>query len=165
MSKHKTLLIKDMTITAVFTALVFAATSIYIPFTDGGIIHFGNVPLITAAILFGKNKGAFAGAVGMTLFNLLNPLAHWAPYTFVISGAQGYITGLIAEKLSGNRNAVNITAITAGGVIRVAGYYLAGIVVLGGPILPLQAVPVNIMQIVLAGAVTIPLLGKLKKGV
>ena len=65
---------KDLVETALLTTLVFVATAfinIRLPIlSSGGLVHLGNVILFAAAILFGKKKGAIAGAVGMAIFDL-----------------------------------------------------------------------------------------------
>ncbi len=70
-SKFKT---KDMVETALLTALVFVATAfinIRLPIlATGGLVHLGTVMLFVTAIVFGKEKGAIAAAVGMAIFDL-----------------------------------------------------------------------------------------------
>ena len=128
-------------------------------------MHLGNVCLFFAAIVFGKRKGAFAGAFGMSLFNLLSPLglAIWAPFTFVIRGFMGYTIGAIAEKRGGKSIWLNITAIAAGGAIQICGYYIAELILYGNPISPLMSIPGDIIQIVASSVLVIPLLGRLCK--
>ena len=90
-----------LSITALFVALTYVFTAfvnIRLPIAaNGGLIHLGNVPLFIAAILFGRKVGAIAGGVGMALFDLLSGWTLWAPFTLVIVGLMGYVTGLIAE--------------------------------------------------------------------
>ena len=52
--------------------------------------------LFIVAIVFGKEKGAIAGAVGMAIFDLSSGWALWAPFTFVVRGIMGYMIGSIA---------------------------------------------------------------------
>ena len=96
-SRFKT---KDMVETALLTALVFVATSfinIRLPIAaNGGLVHLGTVMLVIAAVVFGKEKGAIAGAVGMALFDLSSGWAVWAPFTFIIRGVMGYMIGAIS---------------------------------------------------------------------
>ena len=65
---------------------------------NGGLIHLGNVPLFIAAFVYGKKTGAIAGAFGMGLFDLLSGWALWAPFTFIIVGAMGFLAGLISKR-------------------------------------------------------------------
>ena len=91
---------RDLAETSLLIALVFIATrfiNIRLPLAStGGLVHLGNTMLFIAAIVFGKRKGAIAGAFGMGLFDLLSEWAIWAPFTFVVRGVMGYIIGSIA---------------------------------------------------------------------
>ena len=159
--------VKDLAITGVLAALVLAATMftvIPLPFAvhTGGTMHLGNVALFISAIIFGRKKGAFAGAVGMSLFNLLTPLPlqKWALFTFIIRGVMGYSMGWIAEKGHGKSLKFNIIAILCGGAIQIVGYYIAGLVFYD-PIVLLSGIPGDVVQIILSGIVVIPVLGRL----
>ena len=101
---------RDLAETSLLIALVFIATrfiNIRLPLAStGGLVHLGNTMLFIAAIVFGKRKGAIAGAFGMGLFDLLSEWAIWAPFTFVVRGVMGYIIGSIAW--SGNKKGESI---------------------------------------------------------
>ena len=77
--------VTDIAITGVCIALTLVATAfinIRLPIAaNGGLVHLGNVPLFLAAIIYGKKTGAFAGAFGMGLFDLLSGWTLWAPFT------------------------------------------------------------------------------------
>ena len=66
---------KDFALNGVLIALVFIATyfiQIRLPISiNGGLVHLGNVVLFTIAILFGRQKGAIAGAFGMGIFDVI----------------------------------------------------------------------------------------------
>ena len=119
--------VTDIAITGVCIALTLVATAfinIRLPIAaNGGLVHLGNVPLFLAAIIYGKKTGAFAGAFGMGLFDLLSGWTLWAPFTFVIVGLMGYTVGKITENRVGFR--WNVLAIAAACVIKVVGYYIA----------------------------------------
>ncbi|MDF2535296.1 MAG: transporter component, partial [Bacillales bacterium] len=89
----------NITLNAILIALVLVATmfiNIKLPISiNGGLIHVGNVPLLIAAIVFNKKRGAIAGAFGMGLFDILSGWTAWAPYTFIIRGVMGYVIGMI----------------------------------------------------------------------
>ena len=97
--------VKFLTVTAVATALVYVFTAfvnIRLPFApNGGLIHLGNVPLFVFAIIYGRKTGAIAGGIGMGLFDLLSGWTLWAPFTLIIAGSMGYLTGRITEKKKG----------------------------------------------------------------
>ncbi|KIY23238.1 ECF transporter S component [Mesobacillus subterraneus] len=162
MSKTKTLVIN-----ALFIALTLVATmfiNIKLPIMgNGGLIHLGNVPLFIAAFVFGRKTGAIAGAFGMGLFDLISGWAVWAPFTFIIVGLMGYLAGLIAEKMPGKKVIVYSLAVIVAMLIKIVGYYFAEVVLYGNWIQPFGSIPGNIMQVVLAGLIVIPLAGRIKK--
>lgn len=162
MSKTKTLVIN-----ALFIALTLVATmfiNIKLPIMgNGGLIHLGNVPLFIAAFVFGRKTGAIAGAFGMGLFDLISGWAVWAPFTFIIVGLMGYLAGLMAEKIPGKKGIVYSLAVIVAMLIKIVGYYFAEVVLYGNWIQPFGSIPGNIMQVVLAGLIVIPLAGRIKK--
>ncbi|WVE39835.1 ECF transporter S component [Priestia megaterium] len=151
---------------ALFIALTFVATmfiNIKLPIMgNGGLIHLGNVPLFIAAFLYGKKTGAIAGAFGMGLFDLISGWTAWAPFTFIIVGAMGFLAGLISEKAPGKRALVNTLAVVAALIVKIVGYYFAEVILYGNWILPLGSIPGNVMQVVIAGIIVVPLVGRLK---
>ncbi|WP_066255782.1 ECF transporter S component [Neobacillus drentensis] len=160
---------RTIVINALFIALTLVVTmfiQIRLPLMgNGGLIHLGNVPLFIAALVYGKKTGAIAGAFGMGLFDIISGWTLWAPFTFVIVGTMGFLVGLISEKVPGKRALVNTLAIATALIIKVVGYYFTEVILYGNWIQPFGSVPGNIMQVVIAGIVVIPLVGRLKKRV
>ena len=168
-SSTRTTSTRTIVINALFIALTFVATmfiNIRLPLMgNGGLIHLGNVPLFIAALVYGKKTGAVAGAFGMGLFDLISGYTLWAPFTFVIVGAMGFIAGLISEKVPGNRILVNTLAVATALIIKVVGYYFAEVIIYGNWVQPFGSVPGNILQVGIAGIIIVPLVGRLKKRV
>lgn len=166
-SNRSRVAIKTLVIDALFIALTLVATmfiNIRLPLMgNGGLIHLGNVPLFVAAIIFGKKTGAIAGAFGMGLFDLLSGWAAWAPFTFIVVGAMGYVTGLISEKLKVKPIIANTVAMFAALLIKIIGYYLAEVILYGNWIMPFGSIPGNVMQVVAAAVVVLPIAESLKK--
>jgi uncharacterized membrane protein len=158
---------KNLVINALFIALTLVATmfiNIKLPIMgNGGLIHMGNVPLFIAAFVFGKKTGAIAGAFGMGLFDLISGWAVWAPFTFLIVGAMGFLSGLISEKVPGKRVVVNTLAIAVALIIKIVGYYFAEVILYGNWLQPFGSIPGNVMQVVIAGIIVVPLAGRIKK--
>lgn len=159
---------KTLVINALFIALTLAATmfiNIRLPFMmgNGGLIHLGNVPLFIAAMVYGKKTGALAGAFGMGMFDLISGWTAWAPFTFVIVGLIGFTVGIITEKLNFKPVVVNTIAIIAALIIKVVGYYFAEVILYGNWIQPFGSVPGNVMQIVVAGIIVLPIVDRIKK--
>lgn len=159
--------VKDMVITSLLIGLVFIFTrfiNIRLPISiNGGLIHLGNVMLFVSAIVFGKKKGAMAGAFGMALFDIMSGWMAWAPFTFVIRGAMGYIIGSIAEKREGKNIIYNIFGIILGGIIMIAGYYITEGILYGNWISPMTSIPGNITQILVGALLGLPTVIALKK--
>jgi uncharacterized membrane protein len=158
---------KALVINALFIALTVVATmfiNIKLPIMgNGGLIHLGNVPLFIAALIYGKKTGAIAGAFGMGLFDLISGWALWAPFTFIIVGTMGFLAGLIAEKVPGKRIFVNTLAVAAALIIKIVGYYFAEVILYANWIQPIGSVPGNVLQVVIAGIIVVPLVGRLNK--
>lgn len=157
--------VRFLTITAVATALVYVFTAfinVRLPISiNGGLIHLGNVPLFLFAILFGKKTGAIAGGIGMGLFDLLSPYAVWAPFTLIIAGAMGFITGWITEKKKG----IQWYALAMGAalVIKIAGYYIAEGLIYGNWMAPLTSIPGNLVQVGMAFLIVMVIAEPLKR--
>lgn len=157
---------KALVINALFIALTIVATMINIKLPimgNGGLIHLGNIPLFIAALVYGKKTGAIAGAFGMALADFLSPWAAWAPFTFIIVGAMGFLVGLISEKVPGKREYVYILAVAVALIIKIVGYYFAEVILYGNWIQPFGSIPGNVMQVIIAGIIVVPLVGRLKK--
>lgn len=155
-----------MVTTAFFIALTYVITgyiNIRIPFlaANGGLVHLGNVPVFVAAALYGRRSAALSGAVGMALFDLTCGWVAWAPFTFVVCGMIGWIFGFFTEKHSSKRYL--IVGILAALAVKIAGYYLAEGVIYGNWIAPVASIPGNIVQILAAGVIAVPLILALQK--
>ena len=157
----------DIAITGVCIALTLVATAfinIRLPIAaNGGLVHLGNVPLFLAAIIFGKKTGAFAGAFGMELFDLLSGWTLWAPFTFVIVGLMGFAVGKITENRIGFR--WNVLAIAVACVIKVVGYYIAEVIIYRNWIAPVLSIPGNLVQIGVAAVIVLPIVEIVRKAV
>lgn len=159
---------QKLTITALFIALTFLATwliKVQIPFfaAKGGLIHLGNVPLFIAAMVYGRKTGAIAGAFGMALFDLMGGWFLWAPGTFVVVGLMGYTVGLICEKSKLNPHITNAIAVAVALAIKIVGYYIVEGLIYGNWIAPAASIPGNIIQVVTAGVIVLPIIERIKK--
>lgn len=158
----------DITQTAIFTALVFLATSSFrVPVVPGaGLIHTGTVVLFIVATCFGPIKGALAGSFGMALFNLTTEWAVWAPYTFVIRIVMGYLIGRIAncKGAQGRSWKLNILALLLSGIWFIPATYIAQLMITGADwYIPLAAIPGNLAQLGLALVFGLPVIPKMVK--
>lgn len=158
---------KMLVINALFIALTLVATmfiNIRLPFMgNGGLVHLGNIPLFLAAIIYGKKTGAIAGGFGMGLFDLISGWTAWAPFTFVIVGAMGFVCGLISEKGEKHPYLFNALGMFAALIIKIVGYYFAEVILYQNWIAPLGSIPGNILQVVIAAIIVFPFADRLKK--
>ena len=158
--------VKEITITAMFIALVFVFTAfinIRLPIGgNGGLIHLGNIPLFIAAFIFGKKTGCIAGGVGMALFDLLSGWTIWAPFTLVIVGLMGYVVGYIAKKSEKRKTLAYLLAIILACIIKVFGYYFAEVMLYGNFLAPIASIPGNVIQVSFAGVVTLLVVKQLR---
>ena len=154
-----------ITLTAMFIVLTYIFTLIGVNITVGlgGYLHLGNIPLLVAAIFFGKKIGAVSAGVGMALFDILSPYAIWAPYTLIIGLATGFVVGLITEKRK--TTPWIIVAVIAAIVVKVVGYYFAEVMIYGNWIAPFISIPANVLQVVIAAVVVLAILKPLRTAV
>ena len=168
-SSQKSSKTRELVLSALLISLVFVATkfiNIRLPISiNGGLIHLGNAMLFLIAIVFGKRKGAIAGAFGMGLFDIVSGWTAWAPFTFVIRGVMGYIIGSMAYSKNRNGNNIiwNITAILISGCWMIVGYYMTEGLLYGNWIAPATSIPGNIIQIVIGAIIGLPLAKALKR--
>lgn len=82
-----------------FVTFTFLQIKIPVPGGDATSIHFGNVFLVLAALLLGGTYGGLAGAIGMTIADLMDPVYILvAPKTFILKLCIGLIIGAIAHR-------------------------------------------------------------------
>ena len=104
MKQPKSPFVHKLTLAAMFAALCyvgFAFFQIKIPVGDDSTsFHLGNVFCVLAALCIGGFAGGMAGAVGMTIGDLFDPVyITSAPKTFVLKLGIGLIAGLVAHKV------------------------------------------------------------------
>lgn len=83
--------------TALMIALIFVGTfSIRIPNpATGGYFHMGDSMIFLSVLILGKRDGAFAGALGGALADLLCGAAIWSGPTLIIKFIMAWIMGII----------------------------------------------------------------------
>jgi uncharacterized membrane protein len=161
-STVKIIVVDGLAIALVLVAALFV--HIRIPIAGvGGMIHLGDLPLFVFALLYGRKTGFLAGAFGLTLFDLLSGWTLWAPFTFVIAGAVGFIAGATGEKNPGGEIAPYMLSVLAANAITVAGYYIAEGFLYGNWLAPVGSVPVNFLQVTLAAVLALPIAKRLKQ--
>ncbi|MDR5683963.1 MAG: ECF transporter S component [Armatimonadota bacterium] len=157
---------RHLTTGALATALVTAATmAIRIPVpATGGYINLGETMIYLTALLFGPVFGLVAGAIGSALADVLAGYASYAPFTFVIKGAEGWLVGWIAwrglrgmQAHMGRMVASALVACAVGGAWMVFGYYVTQAFLLElGPQAAAAELPGNLFQVGSGIVVAVP---------
>ena len=84
-----------------FVSFTFLQIKIPMPGGDATSLHIGNAFCVLAALLLGGFYGGLAGAVGMTIADVIDPVYILvAPKTFVLKFCIGLITGAVAHKVA-----------------------------------------------------------------
>jgi uncharacterized membrane protein len=136
---------RTLAVTAVMTAVVFVLTGLVrVPTPARGYIHLGDAAIFFSAFAFGPWVGAVAGGLGTGLADVAGGYPQWAVFSLLIHGAQGWVVGWASEKWPGLAGLV-VSAIV-GGVVVVAGYLGAGILLMGTAA-ALGELPMNILQV------------------
>ena len=159
---------RNIALYGLFTALIYLATNLIIPGeTLGGLFHLGNVMAFTIAIVFGKKAGAVSAALGMTLFDLTTPWAMYAPFTFIIRFAMGYVLGYLAfihEEDNKKSVIFTILGIIISTIIMLVGYYITEYILVGNFIAAAKTIYGNFMQCVVGAILGLPLAASLRVG-
>ena len=105
MKRENTTLIK-VTETALMAALcyvtfTFLQIKIPLPGGDASSIHIGNAVCVLAALMIGGVYGGLAGAIGMSIADIMDPIyITVAPKTFILKLCIGLITGFVAHRIA-----------------------------------------------------------------
>lgn len=153
---------KKIVLNGLMTALVCIATMVIQVPTPGtnGYVNVGDAVIFITSILFGPLAGMLAGGVGSALADLLSGYPHWALFTLIIKGLEGYLVGIIVNK--SNTISRNIFSISIGIVVMVIGYFLAGAILKGSFIVSAASIPSNIVQGIVSMIIAVPLALSLK---
>jgi uncharacterized membrane protein len=119
-----------------------------------GYINVGDAMIFTTSLTFGSYIGGVAGGLGSALADLSAGYGYFAPFTLLIKGCEGLVSGFISNRKTFSRD---VLAVFIGGVIMVSGYFLAEAFLLGyGIPAALTEVPGNTIQIAVGAIVGIP---------
>lgn len=94
-----------LVLTALFAALSYVVFSflqikINLPGGDATSFHLGNAVVVLGALLIGGPLGGLAGAIGMSIGDLFDPIyLVYVPKTFVLKLGIGLIAGAVAHGL------------------------------------------------------------------
>ena len=84
-----------------YVAFTFLQIKIPMPGGDATSLHIGNAVCVLGALLLGGWYGGLAGAIGMTIADIMDPVyITVAPKTFILILCIGLIVGLVAHKFA-----------------------------------------------------------------
>lgn len=84
-----------------YVSFTFLQIKIPMPGGDATSLHIGNAFCVLAALLLGGMYGGLAGAVGMTIADIMDPVyITVAPKTFILKFCIGLIVGLVAHRIA-----------------------------------------------------------------
>ena len=84
-----------------FVSFTFLQIKIPLPGGDATSLHIGNAFCVLGALILGGWYGGLAGAIGMTIADILDPIyIVGAPKTFVLKLCIGLIVGFVAHRIA-----------------------------------------------------------------
>lgn len=154
---------RKIVLNGLLTALVCIATMVIQIPTPGtnGYINVGDGIIFISSILFGPASGMVAGGIGSALADILSGYSHWALFTLIIKGFEGYLVGVIIR--SNHTIIKNIFATGIGSLVMITGYFLAGGILNGSFIASAASIPSNIVQGMVSMVIAIVLSNCLSK--
>ena len=149
---------KKIVLNGLMISLVCLATmAIQIPVpSTNGYVNIGDTIIFITSILFGPIPGMIAGGIGSALADILSGYTHWALFTLIVKGLEGYVVGFIINKFK-NTSLNIILSTLLGSVIMVFGYFVFGAYLSGGFGVSLLSVPSNCIQGVVSIFLAVPL--------
>ena len=144
--------LRHLTLTGIFTALIFVFTAfIHIP-SYTGYVHIGDGFLYLAASILPLPYAMFAGAAGAVLSDCLTGFAIWAPGSFVIKTVSVLFFTWKKTRILGKRN---LLALIPAAALCVGGYYLYEVLLYGNFLTPAYGAIGNVVQAAFSSAVYI----------
>lgn len=153
---------KKIVLNGLMISLVCLATmaiQIPVPGTNG-YVNIGDAIIFITSILFGPTPGMIAGGIGSALADILSGYTHWALFTLIVKGLEGYVVGFIINKFK-NTSLNIILSTLLGSVIMVFGYFVFGAYLSGGFGVSLLSVPSNCIQGIVSIFLAVPLASSL----
>ena len=90
-----------LVLTALLAALCYVGYALLPALSaDGTKIHFGNAFVVLASFLLGGGNGGLAGAIGLSLADILGGFAESAPRTFITKLVIGLVAGFVAHRIA-----------------------------------------------------------------
>lgn len=146
--------VRLMSLTGIFTAVVFIFTAYFHIPSHTGYTHVGDGFIYIAACFLPLSYAIFVGASGALLADCLTGFAIWAPGSVVIKTVAVLFFSCKCKKIISLRN---ILALIPASVICIVGYYLYESFITGNFIVPVTGIPGYITQSVLSSILFVAL--------
>ena len=160
--KNLTLGPRTMALIAIMTAVTIVFTlAVRVPFAPTrGYFTLADVGVYFAAFAFGPSIGFIVGGLGTGLADILGGYAHFAIWSFLIHGLQGFVAGYLGHRREWSGT---IAGWLAGAVVMIGGYFLVEYWLEGfGPAAG-EAMTVNLPQVIIGGLVAMGLLAAVRR--
>ena len=143
------MLLKKLTLTAIFMALSCVATMVIRIPTMAGYTNLGDGVVLLGAYFLGPLPGFLAGGVGSMLADLLGGYGYYMPGTFLVKGGLAWIAAMLIRKFC--KEAIpNVPGMIGAGLVgecwMVLGYWLYDALLMASPAGALAGVPSNLVQ-------------------
>ncbi len=152
--KHESRLALRVALIAVLTAVTAVFTIVVrVPTPIKGYISLCDVAIVFSAYLFGPWTALLSGGLGTAIADVIGGYSQWAPFSFLIHGAQGALIGALAKKYSKTEvisdASVVVVALAGslGVIVMAGGYYLVGGLFYGFEA-AITEIPLNLLQAV-----------------
>lgn len=144
-NKNKKIL--NLSLAAVFAAIIFLATMIHVGIGfNGGYVHLGDALIYLCAAFLPAPYAASAAGIGAGLADVASGAPAWVPATVLIKALSALLFTSKKETVLCTRN---VFACIIGAVICCGGYYVAEVVIYGcGWAVPIASIPFNLIQTV-----------------
>jgi uncharacterized membrane protein len=143
---------RTIALIAILTAVTIVFTlAVRIPFAPTrGYFTLADVGVYFSAFAFGPVIGFIVGGLGTGLADILGGYAHFAIWSFLIHGFQGYVAGMFGYR-QGVRGMV--AGWIAGAAVMVGGYFAVELVLYGAGPAATEATTINLPQVAIGGLV------------
>ena len=152
------MLLKKLTLTAIFMALSCVATMVIRIPTMAGYTNLGDGVVLLGAYFLGPLPGFLAGGVGSMLADLLGGYGYYMPGTFLVKGGLAWIAAMLIRKFC--KEAIpNVPGMIGAGLVgecwMVLGYWGYESLILGNRAASLASIPNNVAQGILGVVISI----------
>lgn len=124
--------LKKLTVTSMFTAMIFVVTRFLQVPVGIGYIHLGDVLVYMCACLMGNPWALIAGGIGQALADVASGFSVYAPATFLIKAIVAVIMSFAKNNTPKILTKKSAILTIPSGVIVVAGYFIADTIVAKG---------------------------------